>query len=53
MATCTAFTTPPRAAAVVRRLAFTLMYMPMIPEAIEQIAPKRKLTPVRIPRSTP
>ena len=29
------------------------MYMPMIPEAIEQAAPTRKATPVRIPRSSP
>ena len=29
------------------------MYMPMIPEAIEQAAPTRNATPVRQPRSNP
>ena len=29
------------------------MYMPMIPEAIEQAAPTRKAMPVRMPRSSP
>ena len=29
------------------------MNMPMIPEAIEQAAPTRKATPVRMPRSKP
>ena len=31
----------------------TLMYMPMIPDAIEQAAPTRKAMPVRQPRSRP
>jgi len=30
-----------------------VIYMPMIPEAIEQAAPTRKATPVRSPRSNP
>ena len=53
MATCTALTTPWRAAAVVRRFAFTLTYIPMTPDTMEQAAPKMNAIPVRIPRSAP
>ena len=35
-----------RAAAAVRTFDLTLMYMPMMPEAIEQAAPTRKAMPV-------
>ena len=41
IATWTASTRLRRAAAAVRTLALTLMYMPMMPEAIEQAAPTR------------
>jgi hypothetical protein len=37
----------------VRTLALTLMNMPMMPEAMEQIAPTRKATPVLMPSSVP
>ena len=53
MATWTASTRLRCAADAVRTFAFTLMYMPMIPEAIEHAAPTRNATPVRIPRSIP
>ena len=53
MATWTASTRLRRAAAAVRTLALTLMYMPMIPEAIEQTAPTRKAIAVRMPSSGP
>src|SRR5919198_439057 len=53
IATCTASTRLRRAAAAVRTFERTLMYMPMMPDAIEQAAPTRKATPVRIPRSMP
>ena len=36
-----------------RTLALTLMYMPMMPDAIEQAAPTRNAKPVRQPRSSP
>ncbi len=49
MATWTASTRLRRAAAAVRTFDLTLMYMPMMPEAIEQAAPTRKATPVRMP----
>ena len=42
IATWTASTRLRRAAEAVRTFALTLMYMPMIPEAIEQAAPTRK-----------
>ncbi len=53
MAVWTAPTRLVRAAAAVRTFDLTLMNMPMMPEAIEQAAPTRKATPVRMPRSTP
>ena len=42
-----------RAAAAVRRFALTLMYMPMMPDAIEQAAPTRNAMAVRMPSSDP
>ncbi len=53
IATWTASTRLRRAAAAVRTLDRTLMYMPMIPDAIEHAAPTRKAKPVRQPRSSP
>ena len=53
IATWTASTRLRRAAAAVRTLAFTLMYMPMIPEAIEQAAPTRNANAVMMPIGTP
>ena len=44
IATWTASTRLRRAADAVRTLALTLMYMPMIPDAIEHAAPTRKAT---------
>ena len=51
IATWTASTRLRRAAAAVRTFDLTLMYMPMIPDAIEQAAPTRNAMPVRSPRS--
>ena len=53
MATCTASTRLRRAAAAVRTLERTLMYMPMMPEAMEQAAPTRKAMAVMIPIGAP
>ena len=53
IATWTASTTLRRAAAAVRTFERTLMYMPMMPDAIEHAAPTRNAMPVRQPRSTP
>ena len=52
IATWTASTRLRRAAAAVRRFALTAMYMPMMPDAIEQAAPTRKATPVLMPSSS-
>ena len=46
IATWTASTRLRRAAAAVRTFDLTLMYMPMMPEAIEQAAPTRKANAV-------
>ena len=53
IATWTASTRLRRAAEAVRTLAFTLMYMPMIPDAIEHVAPTRKAIAVRMPIGAP
>ena len=53
IATWTASTRLRRAAAAVRRFDLTLMYMPMMPDAIEHAAPTRKAMPVLMPRSKP
>ena len=53
MATWTASTRLRCAAAAVRTFDLTVMYMPMMPEAIEQAAPTRKATPVMMPSWRP
>ena len=53
IATWTASTRLRWAAAAVRRFALTLMYMPMMPDAIEQAAPTRNAIAVRMPSSSP
>ncbi len=53
IATWTASTRLRRAAEAVRTLALTLMYMPMIPEAIEHSAPTKKANAVIRPMGRP
>ena len=53
IATWTASTRLRRAADAVRTLALTATNMPMIPDAIEQMAPTRKAIPVMTPIGIP